>query len=223
MLYLYALSKHPAVVPPVLGLDDTPVAAERLDAVDALIGVVERERVEPSEAAILAHARVVDAVTAANDAVLPARFGRGYSDLEALRTAIAARAAELDAALARVRGCLELGLRVMAPRDEARGRDGSRSGSGSDYMRARLEERRQAERVADDVHAPLAELSRAATRSVGATPELLLSAAYLVPRNAVEDFRARLAGLGDEHPDLTLACTGPWPPYSFATTEAAPR
>jgi len=225
VLYLYALSEHPAAVPPVLGLDDTPVAVERLDAVDALIGVVERERVEPSEAAILAHARVVDAVTAANDAVLPARFGRGYSDLDALRTAITARSAELDAALARVRGCLELGLRVMAPRNGTRGRDGSGSGSGSgsDYMRARLEERRQAERVADEVHAPLAELARAASRSVGATPELLLSAAYLVPRNAVEDFRARLAELGDDHPDLTLACTGPWPPYSFATTEAAPR
>ena len=223
MLYLYALSEHPAAVPPVLGLDDTPVAVERLDAVDALIGVVEGERVEPSEAAILAHARVVDAVTAANDAVLPARFGRGYSDLDALRTAITARSAELDAALARVRGCLELGLRVMAPRDETRGRDGRGSGSGSDYMRARLEERRQAERVADEVHTPLAELARAATRSVGATPELLLSAAYLVPRGAVEDFRARLAELGDDHPDLTLACTGPWPPYSFATTEAAPQ
>jgi hypothetical protein len=221
VLYLYALSEHPAAVPPVLGLDDTPVAVERLDAVDALIGVVEGERVEPSEAAILAHAR--DAVTAANDAVLPARFGRGYSDLDALRTAITARSAELDAALARVRGCLELGLRVMAPRDETRGRDGRGSGSGSDYMRARLEERRQAERVADEVHTPLAELARAATRSVGATPELLLSAAYLVPRGAVEDFRARLAELGDDHPDLTLACTGPWPPYSFATTEAAPQ
>jgi hypothetical protein len=223
VLYLYALSEHPAAVPPVLGLDDTPVAVERLDAVDALIGVVEGERVEPSEAAILAHARVVDAVTAANDAVLPARFGRGYSDLDALRTAITARSAELDAALARVRGCLELGLRVMAPRDETRGRDGRGSGSGSDYMRARLEERRQAERVADEVHTPLAELARAATRSVGATPELLLSAAYLVPRGAVEYFRARLAELGDDHPDLTLACTGPWPPYSFATTEAAPQ
>ena len=46
-------------------------------------------------------------------------------------------------------------------------------------------------------------------------PELL-RAAYLVEREAVEPFVARVRELQREHPALSLLCTGPWPPYSFA-------
>jgi Gas vesicle synthesis protein GvpL/GvpF len=219
VLYLYALSEHPTVVPALNGVDDTPLSVERLDAIDAVVGVVERERMEPSEAAILAHARVVDELAAANAAVLPARFGRGYADADALRSAVSERSAALEGALERVRGCQELGLRVLARKDEAPRPDGN----GREYMRARLQARLQAERLADELHAPLAALARAETHSVGATPELLLSAAYLVPRDAVDGFRTKLEELGREHPELTLACTGPWPAYSFATAEAGPR
>ena len=219
MLYLYALSEPPTVVPPLVGIDQTEVLVEHLDTVDAVVGEVERDRVEPSEDAILAHARVVDSVAAANEAVLPARFGRGYRDKQSLRTAIDDRSAELEAALARVRGCAELGLRVLGRREHGTSNDGS----GLEYMQARLDERRRVERLADELHEPLAALARSATRSVGATPELLLTAAYLVPRDAVETFQARLSEVGREHPGLTLACTGPWPPYSFATAEAPPR
>ena len=45
---------------------------------------------------------------------------------------------------------------------------------------------------------------------------LLLSAAYLVPRDGVDDFRGEVVKLERAHPDLALVCTGPWPPYSFA-------
>jgi Gas vesicle synthesis protein GvpL/GvpF len=216
MLYLYALSRPPTVAPTVLGVDDTPVTVQGLDTIDVVVGVVDREQVEPTEAAVLAHARVVDELAAVNEAVLPARFGRGYPDVDALRSAIAERSAPLEDALERVRGCQELGLRVLRRADEVAGADGS----GREYMRARLEARRDAERLADELHAPLAELARADTHSVASTPELLLTAAYLVPRDAVETFRATLSELGRDHPELTLACTGPWPAYSFATAEA---
>ena len=52
-----------------------------------------------------------------------------------------------------------------------------------------------------------------------ATPELLLSAAYLIPRTNLDAFRARVQRLDDQHPALTFVCTGPWPPYSFATVD----
>jgi hypothetical protein len=86
-------------------------------------------------------------------------------------------------------------------------------------MLARLDERRRAEHVADELHRPLAALARAEVRSVASTPQLLLSASYLVPRDAVDAFRSAVRDLERSHPDLTLACTGPWPPYSFATAE----
>lgn len=218
MLYLYALTEHPTAVPPTLGIDETPLAVEQLDTIDAVVGVIDGERVEPSESTILAHARVVDALAALNAALLPARFGRGYPDAGALRHAVTERADVLTQALDRVRGCLELGLRVLShpPKDVAAGEN------GREYMLGRLNERRRAERLADELHAPLAALARAETRSVGATPQLLLSASYLVPREAVDGFRSAVHELGETHPDLTLACTGPWPPYTFATAEIGP-
>lgn len=217
MLYLYALTEHPAVVPSTLGLEGTPLAVERLDGIEAIVGVVGRQ-VEATEDAVLTHARIVDELAVLNEAVLPARFGRGYADAEALRTAVAEQADALRLALDRVRGCLELGLRVLSEPS-----DGDSPGTGREYMLDRLDRRRRAERLADEVHAPLAALARAETRTVAATPQLLLSAAYLVPREALERFQSALGELESAHPELSLACTGPWPPYSFATAEIGSR
>jgi hypothetical protein len=218
VLYLYALTEQPAVVPATLGLEETPLSVERLDGIEAVIGVVGRERIEPSEEAVLTHARIVDELAALNEAVLPARFGRGYPDAEALKSAVAEQAEALRQALDRVRGCLELGLRVLSEPS-----DGVSPGSGREYMLDRLDRRRRAERLADEVHAPLAALAKAQTRTVAATPQLLLSAAYLVPREDLERFQAALRELESAHPELSLACTGPWPPYSFATAEIESR
>lgn len=215
MLYLYALSEPPTTLPSVRGLDESDLAVEQVGEIDAVVSVVEPARVEPSDDAVLEHARVVDELAAANAAVLPARFGRGFTDPTALRSAVAERATELQQALARVRGCTELAVRVLAPTNGGRGS----AGDGREYMRARLDEQRRTDRLAEELHAPLAALARVATKSVGASSELLLSGAYLVPRDAVDRFEARVAELGAEHPELTLACTGPWPPYSFATAE----
>jgi gas vesicle protein GvpL/GvpF len=219
MLYLYALTEHPAVVPQTLGLEETPLTVERLDGIEAVVGVVNHERIEASEEAVLTHARIVDELAALNEAVLPARFGRGYPDAEALKNAVAERADPLRQALDRVRGCLELGLRVLSePGDtDLPGQ------SGREYMLGRLDRRRQAERLADEVHTPLAALARAETRTVAATPQLLLSAAYLVPREALEPFQSAVREVESAHPELSLACTGPWPPYSFATAEIEPQ
>jgi Gas vesicle synthesis protein GvpL/GvpF len=90
-------------------------------------------------------------------------------------------------------------------------------------MRSRLEEQRRTESLADELHEPLAALARAATKSVGTGSDLVLTAAYLVPREALDEFAARVAELGARHSDLTLACTGPWPAYSFGTAEAGGR
>ena len=219
MLYLYALTEHPAVVPQMVGLEETPLTVERLDGIEAVVGLVSHERIEASEEAVLTHARIVDELATLNEAVLPARFGRGYPDAEALRDAVTEQADALGQALDRVRGCLELGLRVLTqPTDTD-----SPSQSGREYMVGRLDRRRQAERLADEVHAPLAALARAETRTVAATPQLLLSAAYLVPREALEPFQSAVEEIETAHPELSLACTGPWPPYSFATAEIEPQ
>jgi hypothetical protein len=48
----------------------------------------------------------------------------------------------------------------------------------------------------------------------------LFRAAYLVRCDAAAGFARRAARLAERHPELTLACTGPWAPYSFVEEAA---
>jgi hypothetical protein len=208
MLYLYALASAPATLPSTPGIAEALPFLEHVDGLCALVS----EASEPSgEEAVLAHARVVDDFAERNEAVLPARFGSGFADSAGLCQSIGERVDELNRALDRVRGCVELGLRVVAPSN-----NGKESATGRDYMRTRLEELRAAERAARELHEPLANLARATDQRVAATPSLLLSAAYLVPREQVDQFRDTVARLAEARPELTVACSGPWPAYSFA-------
>jgi len=46
-------------------------------------------------------------------------------------------------------------------------------------------------------------------------PNMAMTAAFLIDRGAVDRVRARVSDLDAEMVDVELACTGPWPPYSF--------
>jgi Gas vesicle synthesis protein GvpL/GvpF len=213
VIYLYAIAGELDGLPDVLGVDGAPLARRSVEGLDLVVSEHDGAELEASEEAVLAHARVVEALVERSAALLPARFGRGFRDDDALREAIEGRAAELRDALAQVRGCVEVGVRVLAP--EAPPAPAAAE-SGRAYMEARLARSEEAERLASDVHEPLAALARAATRTVGATPRLLLSGAYLVVPGGLDAFRRRVFELEAAHPELTFVTTGPWPPYSFA-------
>jgi hypothetical protein len=133
---------------------------------------------EPDERSFWHHEQVVEAAMARGP-VLPMRFGSVVDDITGF---LAARHDEFAAALDRVRGAVELGVRVIVPEVE------SEPTSGTEYLMRRATSSALAERV----HAPLAELSRA---SVGRFCECVTSLADRV--------------------ETDLVCTGPWPPYSF--------
>jgi hypothetical protein len=126
--------------------------------------------------------------------LLPVRYGTLLEDDSAAAEAIAGRAEGLTAALRRVRGAVELSVRVVA-----------RSGDGD-------------ARTAGAMHERLAAVAREHARHAG--PELL-RAAYLVDRAQIDDFVALVRALQNEHPEFSALCTGPWPPYSFSEEDAA--
>jgi hypothetical protein len=66
------------------------------------------------------------------------------------------------------------------------------------------------------IHQPLSSLARARVRRPTSAPGELVRAAYLVDRDAVDDFIHLLGELELRHPELDVLCTGPWPPYSFS-------
>jgi hypothetical protein len=82
-------------------------------------------------------------------------------------------------------------------------------------MRARLVEERRRDRVVHELHEPLARLARATAVSYRNNGSVL-EAAYLVPAARAAAFREAVLRLETERPELTVVCTGPWPPYSFA-------
>jgi hypothetical protein len=67
----------------------------------------------------------------------------------------------------------------------------------------------------DALHGRLAGLARE-TRTATVSGDEALAAAYLVPADRMSDVRAAVDAFGDQHPDLTLVCTGPWAPFSFS-------
>jgi hypothetical protein len=197
VIELYALTDHPG--PPLP--DVAPLHVVPAGDLGIICGAVEPDAASP--AALWRRSEVVDALMEDRD-LLPFRFGTRLADEDAAVRAVRERRDELAGALDRVRGAVELSLRVLVTGDED---------AGPDY----LEARRRGEAQADALHAPLGELARASVRRASTPRPELLRAAYLVDRGAVAEFLRAVAAAQAANPQLSLLCTGPWPPYSFTT------
>ena len=156
-----------------------------------------------------------------------------YADEEGVRRRLEAVRDDLVAALDRVTGRAEWGLKVYArPGDEpdvARPRETS----GVAYLQRKREAataRRTADEDAESVARELHDaLSGAAVASrvlapqdprLSGRPERMIhNGAYLVPFEQADVFRTIATQLGSARPDLIIDLQGPWPPYSFAVLE----
>jgi hypothetical protein len=187
-----------APAPPVVALSSDGVSILCIPARDA----------EPDADALWRHEELLESLMDAGP-LLPVRYGTRVSDEAAAVAAVAGREAALAARLEHVRGAVELALRVRSEEEAAP----AIADSGAAYLRARTAR----SRLADSVHEALAPLARDSRLRVGAEP---LRAAYLVAREDVDGFVARVRELQTEHPELTIVCTGPWPPYSFSEAAA---
>lgn len=177
------------------------------------------------------HHAVLQAVVGQAD-VLPLRLPGIHHDVSTLEQVLREQAADLEHALGRVRGHVELGAKVFLV-EQAGKPDGEQPPtSGREYLARRSAEatqrdearlRRQKEVL--DAHEAMAHGS---TRTAvnppqdaalsGRSEPMLLNAAYLVPRDGLDEFVALAERV---HADLaqdgmTLEVTGPWPPYNFA-------
>jgi hypothetical protein len=212
VIHLYGLVQGLEELPQVRGVDGAALERRRIDGLDAVVSRGAGDLREVTHDQVLTHAGVVEELMTRSRAVLPAQFGRAFTSEEELSEAVRAKAPALERGLARVHGCVELGLRVL--QREPR-RDPSAEVSGREYMQARLAEAAERDRLSDELDRPLAGLSRASARFGGAAGDLL-HAAYLVPEENVDAFHKHVSNLEAAYPELTMVCTGPWPPYTFA-------
>jgi hypothetical protein len=220
MVYVYAVTD-----PFSEALAETGFANARLRTVTGgrLAAVVSDHDDAPlvaSEDDLWTHERVVEELVAQRPA-LPMRFGSMLRDDGAVAAMLADRQAELISALRRVRGAVELGVRV-AWEQPAKGAvvageaSTAARGPGAAYLLGLSATRRRASALAERLDHSVASLAHARVQRLLAAPTLPVTAAYLVDRERVESFRRRIVALDAELPDAAIVCTGPWPPYSFA-------
>lgn len=212
MIHVYGIVDELESLPPVKGVEGAPLERRRVDALELVVSEVPRDEV--TQEAVLRHAEVVEALMSRSRAVLPAQFSRAFTGDEELASAVSAKAPDLGRRLQRVRGCVELGLRVVAPAAER----GPEAETGAEYLRARLDEERRRSELVADLDEPLARLSQ--ETAGGAKGGNVFERAYLVREEDVPAFLAKARELQAAHPELSLACTGPWPPYSFGAETA---
>lgn len=217
MIELYAITDHPGPALP----EATPLRLVARGSLAGVCGAADGDTAVTPEG-LWRHERIVEELMQDRD-VLPVRYGTRFPDEVAAARVLEERREQFGEALERVRGAVELAVRVIAQREgPAPGDVGARDavdtdvGAGTAYLRARQRETAAASEVAGAVHEPLSAIARDHVMGAATLPGELMRVAYLVPTGAVPSFTEAVARLQQEHPALLITCTGPWPAYSFA-------
>jgi hypothetical protein len=183
-----------------------------------------------------AHQQVLDEALD-RGAVVPLRICTIYESAARVQEMLARERDHLTAALRRLRGMAEWGVKAYAVGRVHSEAMAAQPVSGTDYL-SRKRAHRDAAEIAwqavddavDDVHVKLRE--RAADEALrppqagslsGHEGEMVLNAAYLVADVDADGFRALVAELAGRYRQdgLEVELTGPWPAYNFS--EAAAR
>jgi hypothetical protein len=217
-VYVYGITDAPPpAVEGVTGIEGAGVSTlARGDVAAAFAALPGDGPPSPTPDALMEHERVVEALMR-SCAVLPTRFGTTLADADALGTVLERQADSFRERLERVRGCVEVGVRVRWAVESpvAGAAESDPVARGREYLDARRGDLREADRATMVVHGVLTRLARASTWSTPAVGGLLLGA-YLVAADDVPRFADEVRRLQDADASFDVSCTGPWPPYSFA-------
>jgi hypothetical protein len=228
------------VIPADAALDRVEVVSER--GLSAIVGRVDlaefgeeplRRNLENRawlEQAVASHDDVLSNVVGAASLV-PFRFGTVFRDADGVRAMLREREAELRGALDRLRGHVELGVKVFLV--EAEQGEEAKPTTGRDYLLQKQRARDAASTVQAEalehvraLHEHLASLadgvrvnSPQPSELSGRHEPMLLNAAYLVHVDEQPEFVAAAEDHGDGR--IEIVVTGPWPPYNFVEPEEA--
>src|SRR2546421_3575890 len=200
-VYLYAVCDANAEAPSGQGLHGAPLRMLRSAGLAALVSDQEDGRPDLTEDQLWEHEQIVERLMSAHD-LLPARFGVSLISDAAVLDFLDGRSGELRDGLRRIAGAVELGIRA-AWREEAKDHDepapAPRGGVG--YLTARVGVQQRARALAGRVDTALRPLSRAGRIRLPGRGNMTMSAAYLVSRDDVALFQARVSGLDEETED----------------------
>lgn len=252
-VWLYAITRDAVRAEQLEGL--TGVAGEPVRAIEvgglvAVVGSVSSsdfgegalqrnlENLDWLAATARAHDGVVAAVLRYGPTI-PLRLATVYHDDGRVRELLAARRDDFAAALQRVTGRTEWGVKAYGDREAmsepvaAQQPAQGAAGKGTAYLlrrRAQLAAQENIERraagYADEIHATLLRCAVDGRRQPVTDPVLtgkrawmFFNGTYLVEDAERDEFAATVKTLETEHEGVTLELSGPWPPYSFAGIE----
>lgn len=222
--YLYCIipAGYDAPAASRLGLDAAPVREVCANGLAAWVSHVPDMVVVPSVSRVRAHDDVVrDAMARATP--VPARFGQVLADDSDVAALLSERRESLLESLERVRGCVEMTVRVLLAGHGAAPGPAPRE-SGSAYMRWV----RERQHVREAVSAQAEFLRRGLARAVeeaGVVREIRwatvapgarsLEAAHLVPRMLIDRHREVVRTAVERDHRMKVMLSGPWAPYTF--------
>jgi hypothetical protein len=204
--------------------------------VSAAVSDFEGERIAVERENVFAHERVIERVLA-DVTPLPFRFGTIVT-APALAEYVEANRAQLIKSLERVRGCVEMSVKIIwdAPEvsrgaalkaDAERGQSSASElqteGKGAAYLAARRRQilgdellKERAEELATWLAAVVGETAVKSEIEARPSDALVVRAGFLVRRERLPDYHERVERARSERRDLRFLTSGPWPPYSFS-------
>ncbi|WP_405747069.1 GvpL/GvpF family gas vesicle protein [Streptomyces sp. NBC_01525] len=183
-----------------------------------------------------AHHRVIEAL-AVRATVLPLRLATVYLDEERVRLMLKDSREAFSTQLSEMAGLVEWGVKIYV--EDLRAAEGPAAPSaeaglspGRAYLSHRSAQRharedayREAEQVSRDVEAAARRHAVARVQHRPQQGELargpgenVVNDAYLVPQQAADGFCTDVLRTADGAPGVRVEATGPWAPYSFATS-----
>ena len=238
-LYLYCLSDDPKIaeIEATAGLSGACTSVVDLGKMKAIVSDVEIHQVEVTRENVLAHERVIDRVML-ETTPLPFRFGAVVT-IERLQNYIESNEARLQALLDRVRGAVEMSVKIIWDKgaagnqsaettlQETESKDVASTSPGLAFLLAKQrkmagerELKGRAEEIASWLDRGVAGLTRDKALSVQPAERIVVSAAFLVERERVAEYRERMNALGRERNELRFLTSGAWPPYSFTNLDS---
>lgn len=182
------------------------------------------ENLEWLAAASVRHQRVV-AEIAASVPILPARFGTVFLSEASLEAHVRRHKRSLLAAFRRIANADEWGVKVFST--ASRASTTLRAASGTEYLKRKAAAQETARGALDpEVRSFAQALRRVAQDSAaggkvsGGQRDLEWQASFLLRRSRQKQWRAVLDRFAARwQKNRRIECSGPWPPYSFVSTD----
>ena len=212
-LYLYCVTQTTDDVPAgISGIHNQPVRAIDSQALRVVVSDFEGHELTPNKENVFTHERVIERLMD-RTTPLPFRFGVVVQEPD-LAHFMQGNAPTLRLDLENVRGCVEMGVKVLLAAVPA-----EKTLSGTEFLKEKLRLQELQKNTASWVDAAVVGTIRQTTVSLlsgSRTP--IVRIAHLVLRDRLNEYKLHIEGLVRQRTDCGFLRSGPWPPYSFIST-----